>query len=121
MRIARLVGLTLVAVMAVSLAMASAAFAEPEFKPTGATFKGDSVGSNVLTAGTNVITCTNNTTSGTISSATLAGGVTVDFTGCTSKKGTGEPCTAKSVGGNEGLILTTTLHGVLGLILPKGS
>jgi hypothetical protein len=117
----RLAGFTLTAVLTLSLAVASTAFAEPEFKPTGTTFAGTS-GSNVLTAGADSITCTANTISGTISSATLAGGITVDFTGCKSTSdGGAESCTVKSAGGNAGLIITNTLHGVLGLILPKGA
>jgi hypothetical protein len=121
MKIARLAGLMLVAVMAVSLAVASAAFAEPEFKPTGGTFTGVGLGSNVLTAGGNVITCTANSTKGTISSATLAGGVVVTFTGCASSGSGGSGCAASSTGAAAGTIATTTLHGVLGLILPKGT
>jgi hypothetical protein len=122
MKIARLAGLMLVAVMALSLTVASAAFAEAEFKPVGGTFKGTSSTTNKLVAGTNTITCKANTSSGTISNAFLAGGVTVSFTGCTSKKGAeGAACTAKSVGAAEGSIVTNTLHGVLGLIVPKGT
>lgn len=121
MKIARLVGVLLVAVMAVSLGVASAAFAEPEFKPTGGTFTGAGLGSNTLAAGGNTIVCTANTSKGTISSATLAGGVTVTFTGCKSSGSKVSNCTAKSAGAAEGTIVTNTLHGVLGLISPKGS
>jgi hypothetical protein len=121
MKIARLAGLMLVAVMAVSLAVASAAFAEPEFKPTGGTFTGVGLGTNTLAAGGNTISCTANSTKGTISSATLAGGVVVTFTGCKSTGSGGSNCTAKSVGAVEGTIATSTLHGVLGLILAKGT
>lgn len=121
MKIARLAGLMLVAVMALGLVAASAAFAEPEFHPTGGAFTGISLGNNVLSAGGNTIVCTANTTSGTISSATLVGGVVVTFTGCKSN-GTEKNCTVKSLNApNEGTIVTSTLHGVLGLILPKGT
>src|ERR1700722_18006281 len=89
----RLAGPMFAVALTLSLALASTALAEPEFKPTGGTFTGSSTGNNVLTAGNNVITCTNNTTSGTISSAALAGGITVNFTGCKSKKGEGALCT----------------------------
>ena len=121
MKIARLAGLMVVAVMALSLAVASAAFGEAEFKPVGGTFTGKSSTTNKLVAGGNTITCSGNTTQGTISSATLAGGVTVNFTGCKSSGTGGSNCTVKSVGGTAGSILTKTLHGVLGLILAKGS
>jgi hypothetical protein len=121
MKIARLVGFVLVAAMALSLAVASAAFAEPEFKPTGGTFTGTSTTSNTLIASGNTVSCTANSTKGTISSATLAGGITVTFTGCKSSKVEGTECAVNSVGAAEGTIVTNTLHGVLGLILPKGS
>jgi len=121
MKIARLVGLMLVAVMAVSLAVASSAFAEPEFKPVGGTFTGTS-GTSKLVAGSNSITCTTDTSKGTISSATLAGGVTVDFSGCKSTGSGGSNCTVKSTNtSNAGLILTNTLHGILGLSLTSGA
>jgi hypothetical protein len=122
MKIARLVGFVLVVVMALSLAVASAAFAEPEFNPTGVPFNGEGVGMNALTAGTSSITCTTNKSTGTISSTTLVGGVVVTFTGCKSNGSGGSGCTAKSSTpvGAAGEIITSTLHGVLGLILPKG-
>jgi hypothetical protein len=122
MKIARLAGLVFVAVMAVSLVIASTAFAEPAFLPVGATFTGTS-GTSTLTAGASEsVVCAADTSSGTISNATLVGGVTVDFTGCKSSGAGGSNCTVKSINTTtEGLILTNTLHGVLGLILPKGS
>jgi len=121
MKIARLAGLMLVAVMAVSLAVASAAFAEPEFKPSSGTFKGTST-TGTLKAGGNEINCTADTSSGTITGTTSVGSVTVDFTGCKATNSKKEVCTVKSSGTTtEGLILTKTLNGALGLILPKGS
>jgi len=121
MKIARLAGMTLVVVMALGLVAASAAFAEPEFHPVGAKFTGVSLGNNTLSAAPNSVVCTANTTSGTISSATLVGGVVVTFTGCKSSGEKESNCTVKSVGAVEGTIVTNTLHGVLGLILPKGT
>jgi hypothetical protein len=122
MKIARLVGLTLVAVMALSLAVASAAFAEPLFLPVGATFKGTSGPGTLENISGERITCAADTSTGEITTPHLVGGITVDFTGCKSvntKKS--EECTAKSPGAPAGLLLTKTLHGVLGLILPKGT
>jgi hypothetical protein len=119
MKIARLVGLMVVAVMALGLVVASAAFAEPAFLPVGATFTGTS-GTGVLEAGGEKIECTADTSAGTISSATLVGGVTVSFTGCKAIKGT-EKCTVKSPSAAAGSIVTHELHGVLGLVLPKGT
>jgi hypothetical protein len=121
MKIARLVGFALMAVMALSLAVASAAFAEPLFLPVGATFTGTS-GEGKLEAAENTIICTTDKSSGEITTPHLVGGVTVDFTGCKSSKVAGTECTVKSTNtSTEGLILTFTLHGVLGLILPKGT
>jgi hypothetical protein len=121
MKIARLAGLMFVVVTALSLAVASAAFGEAEFKQTGLTFTGKSDATNELASGNNKVACTGNTTKGTISSAFLAGGVTVSFTGCTSAGKTKSGCVASSVGAPAGDINTETLHGVLGLILPKGT
>jgi hypothetical protein len=119
--ISRLAGLTFAVVLILNLAAASAAFAEPLFLPVGATFTGTG-GTETLEAGGEKIKCTANTSSGVISNVHLVGGITVDFTGCKSINTKGEECTAKSVGTtNLGLILTKTLHGVLGLILPKGT
>jgi hypothetical protein len=121
MKITRLVGLTLVTVMALSLAIASAAFAEPLFLPVGTAFTGTS-GEGVLEAAKEKIKCAADTTNGTITTPHLAGGITVDFTGCQAINSKNEECTVKSFGATtEGLILTKTLHGVLGLILPKGA
>jgi hypothetical protein len=121
MKIARLTGLMLVAIFAMSLVAASMAFAEPEFKPTTATITGAS-GTSVLEAnsGVNKVTCTSSATTGKVTSATLAGGVVVHFLGCTETGETGSNCAVSSTNTtNSGLILTNTLHGVLGLILPK--
>jgi hypothetical protein len=118
--IARLAGVLLAIVCALAL-VPTAASAEPEFKPTGGTFTGSSGGSNKLAAGGNEIACATNSTKGTISSATLIGGVTITFTGCKSTGTGGTNCTVKSTGAAAGTIATNTLHGVLGLILPKGT
>jgi hypothetical protein len=120
-RISRLAGRTFAIVSIISLATASAAFAEPLFLPVGATFTGTS-GSSTLEVGGNTMTCTADTSRGEISTPHLVGGITVDFTGCKSSKVAGTECTVKTTNtSTEGLILTNTLHGVLGLILPKGT
>jgi len=121
MKIARLASLMLVAILAVGLAVASVAAAEPEFTPVGASITGTS-GEGKFTAGTEVVTCAKDTlTSGTgVTTATLIGNLTVHFLECTAKNAAGETCPAMSAGAPlENLILTKTLHGVLGLILPK--
>jgi len=113
MKIARLASLMFVAILAMGLAVASVASAAPEFTPVGATLTGTS-GVGVLTAGTNSVTCQKDTTKGTVTSATLAGGITVHFLECVAQSSTGT-CPAMSPGAPlENLILTNTLHGVLG-------
>jgi hypothetical protein len=117
MKIARLVGLTLVAILAVSAVVASAASANAEFKvlPTSSAFTGTG-GTGSLIAGNEKVECTANTTAGTITSMDKVGKVTVDFTGCklVNTKGT---CTIKSVGSStEGLIITNALSGLLGTV-----
>ncbi len=73
-------------------------------------------GANVLTAGTNVVTCQASTTStGEITTIDSIGKLIVKFTGCKTSTG-GSPCTAKSVGAAEGEIITKTLKGQLGTV-----
>jgi hypothetical protein len=123
MKIARLASMMLAAIFAVGLVVVSVASAEPEFKPTGSTVTGVSTTPAVLSGGGETVTCAKNTQSGgVVTSATLVGGILVHFLECTAKTSTGETCPAMSPGAPlENLILTNTLHGVLGLILPKPS
>jgi hypothetical protein len=120
MKIVRLASLALVAIFAMSLAVASSASAiGPLFLPTGQTFTGIS-GRSVLEGGGEKVVCESDASSGTITSSTLAGGILVHFLGCSGTGATGAKCTVKSTNTTVvGLILTNTLHGVLGLILPK--
>jgi len=120
MKIVRLASLALVAMIAMGLAVASTASAiGPLFLPTGQTFTGTSK-TSVLSGGGETVTCESDVSSGTILSLTLAGNVTVHFLNCSAKSASGEKCTVKSTNTTTaGLILTNTLHGVLGLILPK--
>jgi hypothetical protein len=120
MKIARLEGLAVIAVLTMSLVVASMAPAEPEFKPATATLTGTS-GPSVLEAndGIEKLSCEKTTLTGRLTSATLAGGLVVHFLGCTSTGEGGSNCAVNSLGGSVGLIVTKTLHGVLGLILPK--
>ena len=122
MKIARLAGLMLIAIFAMSLVAASAAMAEPEFAQTGATISGTS-GAGVLSAnnGTEKVECASDVSGGTVTSSTLVGNIVVHFLNCTSTGTGGSKCAVNSTGAASGLILTTTLHGILGLILPKPS
>jgi hypothetical protein len=121
MRVVRLAGLVLVAVVAVGLVAVSVASAEAEFTPVGSTVTGASSEAWVLTATGETLTCAKNVQSGgVVTSSTLVGGIVLHFLECTNKSSTGGTCPVMSTGAPlENLILTHTLHGVLGLILPK--
>jgi hypothetical protein len=121
MKIARLVGVMLVAVLAMSLVAASASSAAPTFKPASGslTAKG---GTSVLKGGSDTVTCAKNEAAGAISSASLVGPFTIHFLECTSSTtGSTAKCSIKNLNGPaEGLIITSTVHGVLGTVLPSG-
>ena len=118
MKIARLASLMLAAILAVSLAVSSVASAAPLIGPVGATLTGTS-GTGILTAANETVTCAKDTSTGTITSSTLIGGIRVHFLECTAKTSTGT-CPVMSPGAPlSNLLLTNVLHGVLGLILPK--
>jgi hypothetical protein len=115
MKLARLVGLALVAVFAMSAIIASTASAFPEFLmlPSSKTFKGVS-GVGTLKAGTETVTCESDENAGEVTSMDSVGKVSVTFHGCKVKVATGE-CTIKStLTGSAGLIVTTSLRGLLG-------
>lgn len=118
MRSTRLAGLALVAVLVVSLIVASIASGAPEFKPTGATFTAS--GKHlIIEAEREPVECAAYMWSGEISKPTLAGNVFIRFLACTGKNFDGETCPVMSWGAQlSNLIATNTLHGVLGLVLP---
>jgi hypothetical protein len=123
MKIARLAGLMFVAIMAMSLVAVSAASAtEPLFNPaSGQSLTGTS-GSAKLSAnnGVETVNCEKSSSTGTVTSSLLVGNIVVHFLGCVSSSASKSNCTVKSTNSPaEGLILTTTLHGILGLILPS--
>jgi hypothetical protein len=79
-------------------------------------------GTDALDGGGETVACEKDVASGVISSTTLIEGIVVHFLGCSAKTAASESCTVKSTNqSTSGLILTNTLHGVLGLILPKPS
>jgi hypothetical protein len=122
MKIARLACLMSAAIMAMSLLAASAASAtEPLFKPaSGQSFTGVS-GTAIMSVSGNVFKCEKSSSTGAVTSSLLVGNIVVHFLGCVSSGNTKANCTVKSTNTTvEGLILTTTLHGILGLILPSG-
>ena len=119
MKIARLASLMLVAILAVGLAVSSVASAAPLIGPVGATLNGAS-GTGIITEAGESLTCVKDTSTGTITSSTLIGGLRVHFLDCTAKNAAGSTCPVMSTGAPlSNLILTNVLHGVLGLILPK--
>jgi hypothetical protein len=120
MKVVRSAGPALVVILAMNLAVTSVALAAPLFTPTGATFTSTS-GTSILAAGSGEeLTCESDVSNGTVTSSTLAGNIVVHFLGCAGNTAAGEKCTVKSTNTTAaGLILTNTLHGVLGLILPK--
>jgi hypothetical protein len=119
MKIARLASLMLVAILAVGLAVASMASAAPEFKPTGAAVTGTG-GTGTFTAGGETVVCAKDVTTATVTSVTLIGNIVIHLLECTAKTSTGTTCPLMSAGAPlENLILSKTLHAVLGLILPR--
>ncbi len=112
---ARGVFLTLVAVVAMSAVMASAAFAaEPEFKPgTKQAFTGTS---GVLTMESSAakVTCSKSTSSGEITGASTVGAVVLTLAECKIEQG-GNSTPLTSVGArHQGEIVTNALDGELG-------
>jgi hypothetical protein len=126
MKQVRLVGILLVGCLAMGLVTASMALASaPEFTPTGQTFTASGGTAKLAAAGaeSEIICSTTTSSTGKVSSATLAGGFVIEFTGCTDSRNGGSTfCTTKSPGAAEGQIITNTLHGILGVILePPGT
>jgi hypothetical protein len=120
MTIVRLASSTLVAIVAMGLAVASVASAAPEIKPTGSAVTATGGTATLEAEGEKVVCASNVVSGGVVTSATLIGGITVHFLECTDKTASNVLCPAMSTGASlENLIITKTLHGVLGLILPK--
>jgi hypothetical protein len=125
MKVARLFAVALLAIFALSALVASTASAIPKFKLpiTSRGFSATS-GTSILTANAAtpiVVTCTSDTSTGTILNDDEID-ARVHFLGCSVKKGAEGPCTIKSVGGGEGLVLTELLVGQLGLLhQPNGA
>jgi hypothetical protein len=116
MKLSRLVGLIVMAVLALNLmAVAVASAAAPEFTPaTEQTFTGESGTGALETASTAAITCTSDTSVGKVTGAKTVGSVVVTFHGCESKEGSG--CTVQSSSATPGLITTNLLKGELGSV-----
>lgn len=124
MGIIRLAALVLLAAVGVGLAVvasASAFSSNPLFTPaSGQSVTGEGGASTLKAAGLEISCSQSHVVSGSVASGLLIGGVVIHYLECTFTKGEAESgCPAKSVVGGEGLILTTTLHGILGLLLPS--
>jgi hypothetical protein len=126
MRIGRLVNLTVLSVVAVTLlaaASASAASRNPLFTPVSQqTVRGEGGASVLEFSGLTVACESNHMSSGNVSSSLLIGGIVLHYLGCKYTKGEKESgCPANSTNTSEsGLILTNTLHAILGILLPSG-
>jgi len=122
MKVARLFCLVLAAVFAVGMVAASLASAsgDPEFihLPAKKAFKSDSGVSVLRSSLGEVVTCESDVDTGEITSMDEVGKVVVHFLGCSVKTGAGSVCTIKTEGvsGTEGLVITKTLRGLLGLV-----
>lgn len=122
MKLARLLSLVAVAAVVVSLAVASAASAvEPLFVPGSGTLTA-LTGLAKLSAnnGVDVVECKESNSPGTIASPHLIR-IVLHFLKCEGSGNGGETkCSVKSIGTSaENLILTETLHAIIGLILPN--
>jgi hypothetical protein len=126
MKLMRLVSMVLVAVSAMCfVAVSSAGAAEspnPLFVPANGQAVTGSGGESVLTTeiGLAIACKENHVVSGNIANSLLIGNVVIHYLGCTVTKGEEESgCKAFSVGSpEEGLLLTKTLHAILGIELP---
>jgi hypothetical protein len=121
MKIARLVDIALVAVALSLVAVSAASAAEALFRPASSTVTGTS-GAVILIAnnGVDVVECPESHATGTISSALLLGNVVFHYLSCTSSGPSEDDCPVRSTNATAGgLIITNTLHGILGLILPS--
>jgi hypothetical protein len=77
-------------------------------------------GVTLLATPTLVIACNTSVLHGFVLSSLLLGDVSVHYLGCLWRAGqNASQCEANSVGATGGLILTNTLHGILGLVLPS--
>jgi hypothetical protein len=116
MKIARLAGLAVIAVLAIGLITAGAASALPEFSATGVKLSSTS-GTSTLKGSGNTIVCEKDAFESEVVTKSLVGPFRVHFLNCKSSSATASGCTVKSTNTTTpGLILTNTLHGFLVLL-----
>jgi hypothetical protein len=118
--LARLAGLLSLAIFAVGLMAASSASAIGYLLlPVGATIEGTSLPGR-LEAGNNTVSCQKDNFTATIASVHLVGPFVVHFLECKASNGV-KTCPVSSPGAAEGLVLTNTLHALIGLAVPSNS
>jgi hypothetical protein len=119
-KLARLAGLLSLAIFAVGLIASSSASATGYLLlPVGQLILGLSL-PGTLKGGSNTITCEHDEFTAQITSVHLIGPFQVHFLGCKATGSTDSGCPASSLGAASGLILTNTLHALIGLGLPGG-
>jgi hypothetical protein len=127
MKMLRLAGLLFVAVVAMGIVGVSSAAAElgnPLFTSKTGSFgqklKAEG-GESVLVANGLEAACEKNVATGEVSNALLIGNILIHYLGCRWRKGENgnNGCLANSTEQTGGLLLTNTLHAILGLILPS--
>jgi hypothetical protein len=116
MRIARLAGPMIIAIMAIGLTTATTASALPEFSATSVKLSSTS-GTSTLKFSGNKIVCEKDAFESEVVTKSLVGPFRVHFLNCKSSSATASGCTIKSTNTTTpGLILTNTLHGFLVLL-----
>lgn len=119
MKIARLAGLLLVAIVAMSLSTtATTVAALPEFKPATGNFSLLMLTSTLFGTGLRKVRCKHGISTGAISSAHLLGPFDITFSPCETTTDSNNFCLVNSPGAGTGIVLTNPLHAVLGLALP---
>jgi hypothetical protein len=124
MKVARLFGVALIAIVALSAMLASTASAIPKFKLpiTKRGFVGLS-STSILRSLTEpiTVTCSSAQSPGTILSDDEVD-IKIHYSGCSLKEGSNGPCTIKDPEGTAGSLETTLLLGLLGLLhSPEGA
>jgi len=116
----RLAGPLALTIFAIGLMASSSASATGYLLlPVGALILGLSLPVTLI-AGVNTITCEHDRFTAEIASVHLIGPLRAHLIGCTARGSTNSGCPVSSVGAASGLILTTTLHSLIGLGLPGG-
>jgi hypothetical protein len=123
MRIMSQFGLLFTAMTVIGLGIAASALAvEPVFNPTKKqTLTATSAIASILSTGGQELLCeSNNVVGGKVENALELNSVVIHYLNCSWKKGEEESgCMASSKDATVGLILSNTLHAILGTILPQ--